>query len=647
MKQTCCFLFMAFFAGVMLTHAQTTANVHGNLHIHAGANLTFFGDVQVPAGGLLHNEAGTLYTRANVTGEERIQLDAGASLHVDGGTFTFANETDEAFLNLEIGSSGSVVVPPTRSLTITGTLNNTSTDTGMYLLADATGYAQLLTTGTVTNKGILKAEQYITAATNAGWRQLASPVSATLAQLDDDFETTYPTAPGTVGDSLQWNVWWYDASPLTPGQGNNMSASNRSAASATYWTPATNNTVAFGPANNAKTFNVSMGGSFAIYNGGILDVAGALGNGTYTFDCYQTHDMGPRYNGSGSTNPVLITGWNLIPNPYPSNISVSALLADNSNFGIPYKAVHVWDAKTQQYTAITNDIINAIDWNTGSATSNLIITEAHNIAPFQAFWVKAYNGNRGSSNANADHNITLTNAHRTVQANVNFFKSTPPVIALRTWDASGLTKDQTLLTFGIENANQLDDNDALKLRSGNNNVPSLATVIEGVPLSVNRLAWPAPSHSIPVHFESAFHGAVYNLAMATADIDPTWTVYLEDRKEEKMINLRGNATYTFLHDTRYVGNRFMVHINKVAGNINPDNWDHVVIYGNDEGINVAFANPQSTTAEVLISTVAGQLVFSGTVTTGTRFVYPVRDDVAMYVVRVLSGTKVVSDKIVR
>ena len=649
----------ACFFGLML-NAQEATTISGDLHVLANGNIAFHGDVTVTGTGTLQNTGGTLYTLAGSTGEEYIQLSATANLYVDGGAFTFKNETNEAITNLTIGNSGKVIVPPGNSLTVTGDLDNSSADTGIYLLADATGYAQLLASGGVLNRGTLYAEQYLTAQNTEGWRQLSSPVTATLAQFDDDFLIYYPAAPGTVGRSDQWNVQWYDARPVgnsvpgsagpNPHNSNSPAANNgvhHSSANAKHWTYLPNNSTTIGPMNDGIAVNLYTGGAFSILDSGVLDVAGLFGHGDYSYGCYSTHDI--RFEQGKvplETNQLLVTGWNLIPNPYPCNLDLGLLLGDAANFDLNYKAVHVWDARNQQYVAITDDINNAIDWNTGDSLNNMVMSSAHNIGPFQAFWVKADYTNPGN-NPNATENIVLRNAHRTVEATMNTLKTTPPVIALRTWDDDNIGKDQALVAFDASYDLAIENRDAIKFFSSNPEVPAVATMAEGVNLSINRLPLPAPSHSIPVNFASQQNGKNYHVGLGLQDINPNWTIYLEDRKTATMTNMRTNSRYSFVHDGAFAGNRFVLHINKFAGNVNPERYNHVSIYGNDDGINVAFANPQHSTAEIIISNLAGQTFYQGTVSTGTLFTFPINDDVAMYVVRVVTGERVFYEKIVK
>jgi hypothetical protein len=661
-------LLTSFIAAISyIATAQEQTVVSGAIHIHEGGNLTFFGDVEVLADGLLHNEAGTLYTRADVRGEERIQMGEEASLDVNGGTFTFKNEQHEKFKDLTIGTSGILEVTPGNSLTITGSFNNLNNSTddseaGLNLYADENGYGQLLTTGSVTNKGVIYAQQYLKSATNRGWRHLGSPVLTTLAEIDDDFKTYYenPGAnQGERGSSSQWNLWWYDASPDLTLTGPDNPASATSRANAKYYTPANANNEAFGPDNNARGYILYVGGPFAVLNANILDVRGAFGNESYTFNLYKTHDKGPgAYAAAGASaysgvedNPTLITGWNLIPNPYPSNLDVSELLDDNTNFGLNYKAVHIWDPLSNQYIVAAKDINSVINWNTGDPTDPNYVgptgATTLKIAPFQAFWVKANLAGGGGSSTLTDQ-ITLTNNHRTVDVSNNFFKTTPPHIALRLWNADASKKDQTIVAFGSSYDNGLQNDDAIKFLSSDMNAPELSTLAEGIRLSINRLRLPDPGHAIPVQFKSAENGERFSIAVAEYEIDPTWTLHLFDWKTKKLHDLKYEGVYNFTNDTEWKdGNRFTFYINYKEANFDP--FNNVKIWGSREGIEVTFANPSIDPAAIEIMDLAGKrLFYSNKVPTNQNFIWPVSfGEPRMYVVRVTTSRKHTIERVLR
>lgn len=654
MKKLVLLPLIALFTGAV--SAQNNANVHGNLHVHTGGNITFFGGVNVPEDGMLRNQAGTLYTRDVVTGETRIQIDEAASLNVDGGTFTFAHETNEKFLNLTVGTTGVVEIPAGRSLTTTGTFNNLRTGTpGVRLLANSTGYGQLLTEGPVTNKGILYAEQYLTSTTTAGWRHLSSPVATTLAALDDDIQTYYEApgaGQGTQGITNQWNVWWYDASPATALSGADNPASPTSKANAKYYTPAQNNTEAFGPANNAKAYVIYTGGAFDVTNpDALIDVEGAFGNADYNFTLYKTHDKGPgayaaagvpQYNGA-EDDPGLITGWNLIPNPYPSNLDVSAMVDGTAALGMAYQAIHVWDPASKQYIAISHDInTSMVEWNNN--TGGLVANQ--NIAPFQAFWVKADLEMGGGSSTVTDQ-ITLTNAHRTVATASKFFKQAPPHLAIRLWNNNQQKRDQALVAFDAMYNSALENNDAVKLLSSDILMPELSTLVEGIPTSINRMAMPAPGHAIPVRFKSKVDREPFHLGIAEHEIDLSWTIHVFDWHTKILHDLRADGPYKFTNDTKFEGdNRFTVYINYKDAGYDP--LSNVRIWGGRNGIEVSFANPNGQNAAIEILDLAGRrLYYNNAVPTNYNFEWPVSSQVSMYVVRVSVDKKHTIEKVIR
>lgn len=613
---------------------QQDAFIGGNLQLHSGGNLAFHGDLEVDASALLHNEAGTLYTYGSVKGEEHIRLDANSSLHVEG-SYSLAHEQDEEFESLTIGTAGVVEVTPGNSLTLSQDLTNlNSNGVGLRLLADATGYAQLITNNVVENNPT-EAQQYLTASSNVGWRQIGSPVMTTLSEIDDDFQTFYQNGPGPTGTSNQWNIYWYDASPV--GGAGGLAAGDGSSANANHWRHAVDNTELMGSGNNARAYTIFIGAPFGIMNGGVLDFTGEVGHGSYTFDVYRTHDY---IDGSGgSTNHQQITGWNLIPNPYPSNIDVSVLLADNTNFDLAYKAVHVWDAVSQQYTAMTDGITSVVNWNSVGGP----IANTNNIAPFQAFWVKG--DYTSPDNGMASEDITLTDAHRTIDDTYNVFKQAPPMIALRTWDDNDVARDQAIIAIERATTIGVDGNDAFKLKSTNPNVPSLSLLSGMSKLSINRVPLPVPSHALPVSFESNKDGETYHIGIAEEDIDLNWTIQLEDKKLGVFTNLR-TGQYTFTYDENYPDARFVVHINRNGVDVDEQSQEFIEVFGIDNEVNVRFNNVDSPVAQVRVVSLSGQILYNREVSTSSNLVLPLQVARSTYVVSVITESTSLHERVI-
>ena len=109
-----------------------------------------------------------------------------------------------------------------------------------------------------------------------------------------------------------------------------------------------------------------------------------------------------------------------------------------------------------------------------------------------------------------------------------------------------------------------------------------------------------------------------------------------------------SGDYAFTNDPSFESTRFTVHINKTGESITSYNAERVYIHGNDDGIRVVFGfMMEAASADVLITNLAGQILYNGTVPTDTPFIYPVNREINMYVVHVVTNGKVTHEKIVR
>lgn len=643
-----------FCASISLAHGQ-------EFHVKPG------GQVFIASSGVLHAESGTFVTgtgiitnngtlslKNTITGSDKVVLEEPCTLVLLKDTeYEFSNQTDEKCTNLTIGDQTALAtVPSGGSLTITGAYNNTRTGTpGLVLKAGSAqgSYAQFLPSGTVTNAGITQAEQYLTSATTATWRQLSSPVDATLAQLEDDFEMFYRTGAPT-GTAQQVNAWWYDASPYTNVSQNGGEAPGPlSNSNANYWTPADAGTEAF---NHTRAYNVFSGAPFTIDNSGVLDLSGTFYNANQTYTLYKTHDFGyapptatylsiSPFDG-GTTDPNLITGWNLIPNPYTTNIDISVLLGD-AGFAPSYKAVHVWDAPNQRYIAITDGLNTVVEWNNDEANAN---TSANNIAPFQAFWVKA-DLEAGTGSPSATQNLELKTSFRTVTKNASFFKTTPAHVRLLVSNGDSTKKDASIVAFDDAHNNNLNDEDARHLASANREMANLYTLAGGIPTSINRLAIPAPGHAVPLHVNAPQNGESFAISLQDFETPLSWTYHIYDWHTKKLHDLKNEGPFTFKNDNSFSGtNRFTFYVNyKDAGY---DATSGIKIWSNTEGILVSFAHTNDPTAKVQITDALGRVLFKGTVPTTKTFVWPVASGhPSLYVVSATTASANQSEKIVR
>jgi hypothetical protein len=226
------------------------------------------------------------------------------------------------------------------------------------------------------------------------------------------------------------------------------------------------------------------------------------------------------------------------------------------------------------------------------------------------------------------------------------FKAAPALIRLNATADNG-DIDQTVLTFEEGTVDGIEDRDAFKIKSLNEAKPNLFTCAEGKDLSINRLSKPAPDKHLPMFFEQK-DNREFTIDMVVATVDNFWMIELEYHKTGTIENLR-TTTNTYKNDPSFVGNRFTVHIDRTGKKVVNTNPGNINIYGNDDGLNVNFANfgDKQSLTNVMITNLAGQIYFDGRVETDEAFVFPVSGVKCMYIVYVTVGTQTEVRKVVK
>ncbi|MDX5321673.1 MAG: T9SS type A sorting domain-containing protein, partial [Bacteroidota bacterium] len=429
--------------------------------------------------------------------------------------------TTNVLQNLTVNGSGGLTLGNSLQLIGVLTLSNGTLTTGgnLRLIATSpTAYGQISPDGSGSISGSITMEKELSNVT-AGWRQIALPLTNTLDQLTgiNMLDTTHSTAN-------QRNVYLWDASQ---GSVTNESKGWRSAT-----LTSDNQTSAYAVYGNNSSNNLH-------------DIKDSLWfTGTYTHSAsasFNIYDYLDPLRGAASN----ASGWNLIPNPYPSNISLSYLFYDNDLSGLTYKGIHVWDAVNNQYLAIMKSGAN-INYNTSNTSSNTIL------APFQAFWVKADGTGTGAGNTT----FTVPKAARVTRTDSlgTFMKRSLDLARLDVYDKDQ-KRDQMVVYFESEASSQFDPSyDAYKLLSLENSVPSIYSVSPEGLFSINALNSNQFTHSVPVGFRSNKTGNV-NFSLNTTELDQKWFVYLEDKSLGIFYDLR-EKPYSFNHsqnsDTRFV-----------------------------------------------------------------------------------------------
>lgn len=500
-----------------------TSPAGGNFPVLSGDisinDLTINSSASVSLNGNQLTLSGTLTSTGTITGSSASSLilsGSGAStLNMDGTT---AGTTD-VLNNLTLNNSGGLTL--SSALKISGVLTLTSgtlTTGGNLTLTSAStsSYGQIADNGGSIS-GNVTVEKSLSN-TNAGWRHFGLPVSTSLNSISglDVLGSNHSTAG-------QRNAYYWDATDA----GSNV---------ATGWTAPD------------ETATATLG--YAIYSNNsdglhdissTLSVSGSANTGTKNY----TVDNSTDPNTTGSNDD----GWNLIPNPYPSNLDISTFWATTLN-GINYKAIHIYDQTASQYVAIcsTGVFVQAYNGTNSSPVSSTVI------APFQAFWVKS----------DIDGTISLSNSNRTTSFTGlgTFMKKNYDLVRMNVQNADGSMGDQTVVYFTNQATSGLDlQLEAYKLISPNADVPSLYAISPDGKFSITALNDNEFYHSIPLGFRSSKTGEM-TFSLNTSELDSRWYVYLEDKELGIFYDIR-SADYVFNHKANS-DSRFVLHIQTYA-----------------------------------------------------------------------------------
>ncbi len=458
-----------------------------NLLISSGASLTLSGSDTLKVFGDFLNDGSF-----NCPGTLMLK---GSSAQSTEGSLSISNLA----LDNSLGASLSDSLKITGLLTLT---SGTLTTNGKLVLTSSgvTSYGQISATGTGSMSGAVAMEKSLSN-TNAGWRQIGIPVNTTIGNLTGI--NLLGTAHGTAN---QRNIYYWDA---TVSSGNN----------ATGWVTATTATD-----GNGKAYVVYGSNS----NGALHSltstwrISGSLVTGNQTFTLVASDDP----NGGGSSDK---TGWNLIPNPYATNLDVSQLWGAS---GFPtYKAIHVWDAVNGQYVGICSTGVSVNTYNNSGGTSSATILQ-----PYQAFWVKT----------SANQTLTLTDGMRTTSmtgAGV-FMKKSYPTLRLTLTDEND-HRDQVVVYFHAEGQKEFNEaTDAYKLFSLNGEVPSLYLYTQsGSPLSIKALPEALDSMELPLSIQNP-QGGTIRLTPDLSTLPQEWEVYLKDTRDGSTKALQAGDTIT-------------------------------------------------------------------------------------------------------
>ncbi len=496
-------------------------------------------------------------------------MDGTAPSQISGGTTGSA--TSFSLYNLVINNLAGVTINTSHLGTLTvrnivtrqsGTF---STNNALILNASsATNYARVSYGSGVVSGDVLVEKRLSN--NSASWRHFSMPIASTLAAANWNGITLLKN---DHSPSNQVNTFVYNAAP----SGVSDYAFGQQQAAPT------------GNQTDAYMIYSDQADGLHLLPSTSISVKGPLNQGDFLNTLEFTRDT--------ADNPATnddAKGWNFIPNPWAALININALLTDATNFTPAYKAVHVWDVFSQGYSAILGNGVTKINY--GAAGSNYVAATS-NLAPFQAFWVKADAPNQVC-------NLIESTMRTTNYAdNVVFMKTAPETIRLNIFDRDSL-RDQ-LVIYVDEAASRSFDlaGDAYYFSSQNKQVPvfyaregeSRASIVAR-PLAI--------TDSVIVTFGSPKEQSKFYIHADLDELQEGWFVYLRDKKDNKTYALQHNKSIAFSHVYGLASQRFVVYYSK-----NQQAFNHLIT-GEESNI-VFFVNNGTLNLQAIGTSGSGQI----------------------------------------
>lgn len=283
---------------------------------------------------------------------------------------------------------------------------------------------------------------------------------------------------------------------------------------------------------------------YTITGGSSKTISGQINNGTFNISVVNNGVVKPDWTG---------TDWNLVGNPYPSSISASTFLSDNS--GRLNGTVYFWDDDGSAGAGYDGGVDYAT-WNLAggsgsSSTGGSGVVPNGSIASGQGFFVQAHSS--GS--------ISFTNSMRE-GSNSQFFKSDNKEIIERVWLNATSPRNhvsQILMAFS-DSATDGEDWGYDSKRLGSKSDFVFGSIIENEtdPFVIQTLDKPAYelNKEVSLSLFTAKAGVTSIEVNNTENLDPNIVVYLKDYQTGKIQNLTTGPFAVYLNANQNYDSRF-------------------------------------------------------------------------------------------
>ncbi|MCK9218722.1 MAG: hypothetical protein M0P47_01560 [Bacteroidales bacterium] len=470
------------------------------------------------------------------------------------------------------------------------------TNASLTLNSDATGTGSLIVNGTVS--GNITTQRYIPDGTY--WHYVSAPVHG---QTIDD---SWMSANDIDKPSIAYQFFRFDE-PLN------------------YW-------IIYGSTGSPAAFG---DGSFSDARGYILKRSSA---GVVSFT--GTVLPGP-VEYMATLNSETGGGYNLVGNPFPSSIGITAAATSTENFldindavlDPNYKALFIWDEQTgysnkrDDYKIISN----------GELSGYTRIGQNY-IQPGQAFMIKS---------ASTDI-LRFTNGMRQ-------HASEPYHKIGKSWSIFELgingnnLGNTTMIGFHEGMTKGLDPSYDVGKLKGNPDIALYTRLIEdnGIDFAIQCLPPFMESYSIAIGIETTIPGE-YVLESLNLSLPDSVGVYLEDLETKQIINFRTNSKYPFvISQAGVIDNRFLLHFIRVALGVQEKEQKiiHFYFWENKITIKMPEGNNSQINGQLRVLDISGKILINKSIEIFGKLSIPLYLPMGYYLVQIVTPGYSLNEKI--
>ncbi len=325
------------------------------------------------------------------------------------------------------------------------------------------------------------------------------------------------------------------------------------------------------------------------------------------------------------TAGMYYEGFNLIGNPYPSAL-------DWGTENTPTTGLTIDNLINSIYVRKNDGTFSTYNWS-GDGTGQNGGTQY--IAPGQAVWVKVDNlSTTGTYSVTNDTRLHNTDPiMKTGQSNV--FRLTA--------DISGMN-DELVVGFYDKAQESFDKYDSEKMMMGSQSNPSIYTITDGYQLAINGMPANETDKVIPVGYKLPA-GTVTLNAYNISDFNANMDVFLRDKYENVLIDLREENSYTFdVSESTTVTDRFELVFGAPTG-ISEEAAENIHIFANNS---ILYLNSTiSGSAHIRVTDVLGRIAHDE-ITELNKGMNSIELNTTngVYIVTIESNNKVYTEKVV-